>query len=145
MVLPGRGTAADHAGRDRVSAADRVLPDLPARGDGRPARRSAAGAFGLRLTALIGLLHGGYHLSMRTTVDLLADICGVDSSVGGVAARCVRVTVALAPTERPYLSLFNAFLCCAPASAADAQSVGRYIHHTRAKARAVFPLAYAST
>lgn len=68
-----------------------VTADLPA--DLPP------GAFGPRLTALIGLLHGGYHLSMRTTAALLADVCGVDLSVGGIAASCVRLSAALAPVD----------------------------------------------
>jgi transposase len=62
-------------------------PDLP------PA------AFGPRLSALIGLLHGGYHLSMRTTAALLEDVCGVSISVGGVAASCARLSAVLAPID----------------------------------------------
>jgi transposase len=62
-------------------------PDLP------------PGAFGPRLSALIGLLHGGYHLSMRTTTALLEDVCGVSISVGSVAASCARVSAVLAPID----------------------------------------------
>lgn len=68
-----------------------VTADLPA--DLPP------GAFGPRLTALIGLLHGGYHLRMRTTAALLAAVCGVDVSVGSIAASCVRVSAAIAPVD----------------------------------------------
>jgi transposase len=57
------------------------------------------GAFGPRLSALIGLLHGGYHLSMRTTAALLEDVCGVSISVGGVAASCTRISAVLAPID----------------------------------------------
>jgi transposase len=70
---------------------DPVTADLPA--DLPP------GAFGPRLTALIGLLHGGYHLSMRTTAALLADVCGVDLSVGSIAASCMRLSAAVAPVD----------------------------------------------
>jgi len=62
-------------------------PDLP------------PGAFGPRLSALIGLLHGGYHLSMRTTAALLEDVCNVSISAGGVAASCARVSAVLAPID----------------------------------------------
>ncbi len=67
-----------------------VTADLPA--DLPP------GAFG-RLTALIGVLHGGYHLSMRTTADVLADVCGVAISLGGIAASCGRLSAAVAPVD----------------------------------------------
>jgi transposase len=57
------------------------------------------GVCGPRLTALIGLLHGGYHLSMRTTAELLADVCGIELSVGSIAAGCGRLSLALAPID----------------------------------------------
>jgi transposase len=55
------------------------------------------GAFGPHLTALIALLHGRYRLSDREVVDVLADVVGVDLSLGSVAACCARVSDALAP------------------------------------------------
>jgi transposase len=70
----------------RAVTAD-LPPDLP------------PGAFGPRLSALIGLLHGGYHLSMRTTAALLQDVCGVTISVGSVAASCARLSAVLAPID----------------------------------------------
>jgi transposase len=57
------------------------------------------GAFGPRLSALIGLLHGGYHLSMRTTAALLEDVCGLRVSLGSVATSCARVSAVLAPID----------------------------------------------
>ena len=57
------------------------------------------GAFGPRLSALIGVLHGGYHLSMRQSANLLSELCGVTISVGGVASSCARVSAVLAPID----------------------------------------------
>jgi transposase len=54
-------------------------------------------AFGPHLTALIALLRGRYRLSEREVVEVLADIMGVDLSLGSVAACCERVSGALAP------------------------------------------------
>jgi transposase len=53
--------------------------------------------FGPRLTALVALLHGRYRLSDREVVDVLADVVGVELSLGSVPACCNRVSTALAP------------------------------------------------
>jgi transposase len=58
------------------------------------------GAFGPRLTALIGLLHGRYRHSARETVSFLQDVCGVSISVGSVIRSCTRVSEALAPLDQ---------------------------------------------
>jgi transposase len=63
-------------------------PDLP------------LGAFGPRLTALIGLLHGRYRHSARETVSFLQEVCGVHISVGSVMRSCTRVSEALAPVDQ---------------------------------------------
>jgi transposase len=54
-----------------------------------------AGAFGSRLTALIGLLHGRYRHSARETVSFLQEVCGISVSVGSVVRSCARVSAAL--------------------------------------------------
>jgi transposase len=53
------------------------------------------GAFGPRLTAFIGLLHGRYRLSERETIAFLAEVCGVDVSLGSITTSCLRVSDAL--------------------------------------------------
>jgi transposase len=50
-----------------------------------------AGAFGPRLVALAALCTGVYHLSRRTTVGLLHDLCGVELALGSVTA-CEQAT-----------------------------------------------------
>jgi len=61
-----------------------------------------AGAFGPRLQALAAVCTGVYHLSRRTTVDLLRDLVGVDLALGSVpacesaASRALGVPVAAA-------------------------------------------------
>jgi len=45
-----------------------------------------AGAFGPRLQALAAVCTGVYHLSRRTTVELLRDLCGVPLALGSVSA-----------------------------------------------------------
>jgi transposase len=62
-------------------------PDLP------------PGLCGPRLTALVGLLHGRYRLSVRETTDVLATVVGVDLSPGAVVTSCTRVSTALAPVD----------------------------------------------
>jgi transposase len=53
--------------------------------------------FGPRLMSVIALLTGAYHLSRRQTVRLLADILGIDLSLGAVSAIEARVSEAVAP------------------------------------------------
>jgi transposase len=67
----------------------RVRADLP--------RDVPTGAFGARLTALIGMLHGRYRLSTREVGDLLADLVGVTISLGSVVTAWQQVSAALAP------------------------------------------------
>jgi transposase len=55
------------------------------------------GAFGLRLTSLIGLLNGRYRLSKREVVSLLAEAYGVEVSLGSVVRATEAVSAALAP------------------------------------------------
>jgi hypothetical protein len=54
-------------------------------------------AFGPRLTALMGLLTGVYHLSRRKTRELLSDVVGVQVSLGALSAVEARVSDAVAP------------------------------------------------
>lgn len=54
------------------------------------------GAFGPRLTALVAVCTGVYHLSRRTTVGLLADLFGVDLALGSVSACEQAVSAAVA-------------------------------------------------
>lgn len=56
-------------------------------------------AFGPGLTAFMGLLHGRYRLSERETIAFLAEVCGVDVSLGSIATSCERVSAALAPVD----------------------------------------------
>ena len=58
-------------------------PDLP------------EGAFGARVTALAGLLHGRFRLSMRETTEIFADLFGVPLGPGSVSALCQEVNAAL--------------------------------------------------
>ena len=65
-----------------------------------PAQRPAGvppGAFGPQVTALVGLLHGRYRLSVRETAALLQDLWGVSLALGSVPAVCQEVSAALAP------------------------------------------------
>jgi len=57
------------------------------------------GAFGPRLTALMGLLHGRYRLSTREAVAFLAEVCGVEVSLGSITTSCGRLSAALAPVD----------------------------------------------
>ena len=57
------------------------------------------GLFGACLTAFIGLLHGRYRLSTRQTLAFLAEVCGVDVSLGSIASSCARVSDALVPID----------------------------------------------
>jgi transposase len=60
-----------------------------------PAADLPDGAFGPRLTAIGGLLHGRYRLSMRETAQVLDDLFGVPLATGSVSALCQEVSVAL--------------------------------------------------
>lgn len=57
------------------------------------------GAFGPRLTALIGLLHGRYRLSTRETVAFVHEVAGVELSLGSVISSCTRVSEAVQPLD----------------------------------------------
>lgn len=62
---------------------------------GRPAG-VPEGAFGARLVALVGLLHGRYRLSVREIVALLLDVFGLPISPGSVIDLCQLLSRALA-------------------------------------------------
>jgi transposase len=53
--------------------------------------------FGPRLSAVIGLLTGVYHLSRRSAVGLTSDVLGIDISLGAVSAVEERVSEAVKP------------------------------------------------
>jgi transposase len=53
--------------------------------------------FGPRLSAVIGLITGVYHLSRRATVSLLSDVLGIEISLGAVSAVEERVSEAVKP------------------------------------------------
>ena len=53
--------------------------------------------FGPRLSAVISLITGFYHLSRRSTVSLLSDVLGIDISLGAVSAVEQRVSEAVKP------------------------------------------------
>lgn len=55
-------------------------------------------SFGPRLTAVVALLTGSYHLSRRKTVDLLQELFGVAMSLGSVSNLEARASAAI---ERP--------------------------------------------
>lgn len=55
--------------------------------------------FGPRLTSLVGLLTGIYHLSRRKTVTLLQDVLSINISLGGVSNIEARVSAALLPAS----------------------------------------------
>jgi transposase len=55
------------------------------------------GAFGPRVTALVGVLHGRYRLSDRETAALVDDLFGLPMGLGSVPALCETVSAALAP------------------------------------------------
>jgi transposase len=57
------------------------------------------GAFGPRLTALIGLLRGRYHLSLDAAQEFLTDICNVPISSGSIVSSCERLSDVLAPID----------------------------------------------
>ncbi len=53
--------------------------------------------FGPRMSAVIGLLTGVYHLSRRAAVSVLSDVVGVEISLGAVSAVEARVSEAVKP------------------------------------------------
>lgn len=53
--------------------------------------------FGPRLSGVVALLTGVYHLSRRATVDVLGDVLGVQLSLGAVSAIEARVSEAIKP------------------------------------------------
>ncbi len=53
--------------------------------------------FGPRLSAVIGLVTGVYHLSRRAAVGLLSDVLGIEISLGAVSAVEERVSEAVKP------------------------------------------------
>lgn len=59
----------------------------------------APGAFGARATALVGLLHGRYRLSIRETATFLNEVCQLPLSLGSVVSCCQRLSDALAPVD----------------------------------------------
>ena len=63
------------------------------------------GAFGPRLTSVVGLLNGRYRLSKREVAAFLADACGVRMSAASVVRSCEHLTQALA---LPYTELQHA-------------------------------------
>jgi transposase len=52
---------------------------------------------GPRLWSVVALLTGAYHLSRRSTVQLLGDVLGVDVSLGAVSSMEARVSEAVSP------------------------------------------------
>ena len=57
------------------------------------------GAFGPRLTALVGVLRGRYRLSERDVVEFFDDVCGIAICSQSVLRSCDRVSLALAPVD----------------------------------------------
>lgn len=53
--------------------------------------------FGPRLSSVVALLTGVYHVSRRTTVELLRELCGVQISLGALSAVEARVSEAVMP------------------------------------------------
>jgi transposase len=63
---------------------------------------------GPRLTALVGLLTGGYHLSRRQAVSLLRDVLGVAVSLGALSEAEERVGAAVAPAVEEAVAFVRA-------------------------------------
>ncbi len=62
--------------------------------------RIPSSPFGARLTSVVGLLTGVYHLSRRKTAQLLSDLMGIKVSLGAVSAVEARVSECIkAPTQ----------------------------------------------
>lgn len=65
--------------------------------------------FGPRLSAVIGLITGVYHLSRRSAVSLVADVLGIDISLGAVSTIEERVSEAVkAPVDEVWAKLDEA-------------------------------------
>lgn len=58
------------------------------------------GAFGPRLTALVGLLRGRYRLSVRESAALLKTLTGIEVSTGSVSGCCRRLSDALEAVDQ---------------------------------------------
>jgi len=62
--------------------------------------RIPSSPFGARLTSVVGLLTGVYHLSRRKTAQVLSDLMGIKVSLGAVSAVEARVSESIkAPTQ----------------------------------------------
>lgn len=59
----------------------------------------ASTGYGPRLTALVGHLHGTYHLSYRALSDLLGDLADLRLSLGSAVTCSQRVSTALVPID----------------------------------------------
>ena len=71
--------------------------------------RIPASPFGPRLTSVVGLLTGVYHLSRRKTVQLLSDLMGVKISLGAVSAVEERVSESVkVPTQEALQRVLSA-------------------------------------
>ena len=71
----------------------------------------STGAFGPRLTALVALLSGQYHLSKRMVQDLLSSVLGVELSLGSVSKLESNVSAALeVPVEEARQHVQQAFI-----------------------------------
>ena len=65
--------------------------------------------FGPRLSAVIGLFTGVYHLSRRSAVSLVGDVLGIDISLGAVSTIEARVSEAVkAPVDEAWTKLDEA-------------------------------------
>jgi transposase len=61
------------------------------------AQQIPSSSFGPRLTAVVAMLTGVYHLSRRRTQQLLRELFGIELSLGSVSAMEARVSKALVP------------------------------------------------
>lgn len=75
-----------------------ICPCCQTRTTAAPAPAAATG-YGARVTALVGHLHGTYHLRVRAIADLLADVADLPLSTGSVVASFLRVSTALIPID----------------------------------------------
>jgi transposase len=69
--------------------------DCGYRTEGRLDPAIACSSFGPRLSAIVGLLTGVYHVSRRKTLTLLSDLLGVEMSLGSVSAIEERISDSL--------------------------------------------------